>query len=101
MLPDFSNQNSTLVKIFQFNKSIKIYYGDNKPTVLFLKGIIYFGASHFTARILDRNSDVWYYDSTSNNGKSVKEKKFAQFTTLQLTQCHMRNASCIIYAKNY
>jgi hypothetical protein len=101
MLPDFSHMNNTLLQTFKFNKSISIYYDDSKLVKLSLKCIIYFGSSHFTARLVDRNSNVWYYDSTQDNGNSTKEKRFKDFTTDQLAQCYMRNASCVIYAKDF
>ncbi|KAJ3846676.1 hypothetical protein EV368DRAFT_52459, partial [Lentinula lateritia] len=36
-----------------------------------LHGIIYFGDEHYTARIVNNNGRVWYYDGIINDGKFV------------------------------
>ena len=100
LLPDFMKSTSLLLQSFNFDKIISIRYKNNQISKLYLKCIIYFGNSHFTVRLIDRNSDVWYYDSTTNNGKSIKEKNILEFNSAELIQCNMRRASCILYAKN-
>ena len=62
--------------------------------------LIYFGNNHFTARLIDRSCNVWYYDSTANDGRCKEEKKFTDFNTAELAECNMGVATCILYAKN-
>ena len=55
------------------------------------------------------NTNLWKHSmpclhwpsSDNNNGKSIKERQFTQFSTEQLSQTYTRYASCIMYAKNY
>ena len=99
LLPDFKNKSS--LPNFQFSKKIVIYDEKNVINKLYLKSIIYFGSSHFTSRIIDRNNDVWYFDGLNSNGESSKEQHLELFTSDQLISCKERFASCIIYAKHY
>ena len=98
ILPDFSK--NTILKNFSFNKTIKIRVNDSETCTLFLKCIIYFGGSHFIARIIDKSGTVWYFDSLNENGECIKEGLYSSFTPSQLIQCEQRYSSCIIYAKN-
>ena len=46
-----------------------------------MKSIIYFGQSHFTSRLIDRNFDVWYFDSGAS--KHITSQR-DMFTSLEV-----------------
>lgn len=87
------------------NKSLRILKpGTNNATLTPLRGIVYWGANHFVARIVDKDKNVWYYDGIATGRKSRYEDKLSAFTDAQLS-AHLddhnvlRKAVLIIYAK--
>ncbi|KAF9050145.1 hypothetical protein BJ165DRAFT_1312983, partial [Panaeolus papilionaceus] len=36
-----------------------------------LRGIVYYGHSHFISTLIDNNDSVWVYDGITNNGISL------------------------------
>ena len=96
-----NSQDNSILSSFQFNKSISIYDKNNIAHVLNIKSIIYFGQSHFTSRLVDRNFDIWYFDSLNPQGRSIKERRFDLFTPDELFQKDSKYVSCIVYAKSY
>lgn len=114
-LPDMSNTEMHDLKI---SKTITISDKKNKIVVLHLKGIVYYSNSHFTARIIDKRNQVWFYNGFKNNGKCYHENSL-QIQDHDLHSCkdiifetdrkhlhnidntlHTRHASQIIYAKS-
>ena len=97
ILPDFRTFDKVYYNV-KFNEFINIQINPNKQCKLYLKSIIYFGESHFTIRIIDKNFFVWYFDSL--NGESILEKHLSQFSSKEIIECYNRYASCIIYSKS-
>ena len=58
-----------------------------------LRGIIYHGQLHFTARLITTNNITWAYDGQLNNGIPVLEHNLSddihQLTTLQGRQAYV------------
>jgi len=68
-----------------------------------LRGLVYFGGSHFVSRIIDDNYDVWFNDGIITRRKYIKEKALRQFTNEELHYLTINHAvynSCYaVYAK--
>ncbi|KAA1478943.1 hypothetical protein DENSPDRAFT_752413, partial [Dentipellis sp. KUC8613] len=58
--------------------SKEITLSDNRNTSVYkIKGIIYSGDFHFTARIMDNRSNVWYYDGVTTKREPLYEGTLA------------------------
>jgi hypothetical protein len=65
-----------------------------------LRGIIYCGQYHFTARLFDSHHNIWIYDGQANGGFPSSECMLADFSDLtQLTFLHGRNAHLYLYTQ--
>ena len=47
------------------DKTIKIMNQNGRNTILYLKGLIYFGNFHFVARVITSDKRIWYNDGRS------------------------------------
>ncbi|KAF9487049.1 hypothetical protein BDN71DRAFT_1354672, partial [Pleurotus eryngii] len=61
-----------------------------------LKGIIYFGRSHFIARFLDQAKHVWHYSGLDNNGMLTYETDV--ISSIDLKTCIGMAATIALYA---
>jgi hypothetical protein len=82
----------------QVSKKISFYNGDSLM-VFGLKGIVYHGDFHYTARVCTSGS-VWFHDGMVSGRKCVYEKKLTEFTNSELSTCDGKMASLVIYAQN-
>ena len=64
-----------------------------------LRGMIYHGMNHFTARIISDDSNVWYYDGMQSNGKCIKEGLFTSLSQTALRKIQDRKIIIVLYAK--
>ena len=63
-----------------------------------LRGIIYYGQSHFTARVIQDNGLVWYHNSSA--GKNLEyEGTLGNLLDNNLSVCEERLATVAMYAK--
>ena len=62
----------------------------------YLKGIIYYGGFHFTARIIQQ---VWFHDGQHGRYCNL-ERSIKEFNTDDLNYCNNRRASLAIYIRN-
>ena len=85
---DFSHQMLPLVNIF----TISI---ENTETSYKLRGIIYFGDSHFIARVISDNDMVWFHDGITTGHNLIYEGMLNN--DLLLNQCKGKNAIAAIY----
>ncbi|EIM87775.1 uncharacterized protein STEHIDRAFT_54710 [Stereum hirsutum FP-91666 SS1] len=53
---------------------MKVDYGGRK-TKYRLAGVVYHGTYHFTARLIDKNSNTWCHDGMTNAGKCIPAGK--------------------------
>ena len=65
--------------------------------IYILKGIVYYGDEHFTARIFI-NNDVWFHDGITTSQKCIKEGNINYFTNDDLLQCQGKIAVLIVFA---
>ncbi|KAF8875566.1 hypothetical protein BD779DRAFT_1450037, partial [Infundibulicybe gibba] len=63
-----------------------------------LRGVIYYGGQHFTARLITTNGVVWYYDGIRDESPVVWEASAT--TLLDMYQCGLQTAILTIYACN-
>ncbi|KAJ7229268.1 hypothetical protein C8J57DRAFT_1058075 [Mycena rebaudengoi] len=67
--------------------------------VLFLRGIVYHGASHFTSRIISSRGDIWFHDGITTMNTSKYEGNLKDLQSLSsLHECNGRNAVLAVYA---
>jgi hypothetical protein len=63
-----------------------------------LRGIIYGGGAHFTSRIVDRQSTLWFDDGMTTGRWCAKEKPMANLKSpLDLQTCKGKNAVAVLY----
>ncbi|KAF8891013.1 hypothetical protein BD779DRAFT_1401571, partial [Infundibulicybe gibba] len=62
-----------------------------------LRGIVYFGSSHFTSRILTEEGMLWYHDGI-NTGKNT-ECEGPLSESIDLLRCEGREATAAIYSQ--
>ncbi|KAH6907191.1 hypothetical protein BKA70DRAFT_1104961 [Coprinopsis sp. MPI-PUGE-AT-0042] len=46
---------------------------ESGPIRLTLKGIIYYSAEHFTVRLIDRESNIWFHDGMTCGSQAIRE----------------------------
>ncbi|KIM79453.1 hypothetical protein PILCRDRAFT_35638, partial [Piloderma croceum F 1598] len=79
--------------------SKKISFHDDGSVVVFgLKGIVYFGDFHYTARVCTGGS-VWFHDGMVTGRGCTYEKKLSEFTDAELSTCNGKTTSLVIYAQ--
>ena len=80
--------------------SKKISFRDGDSLVVFgLKGIVYYGDFHYTARVCTGGC-VWFNDGMISGRKSTYEKGLTEFTGSDLSSCNGKSASLVFYAQN-
>jgi len=90
----FSVNDATLVEV-----SKKISFSDSNSLVVFgLKGIVYFGDFHYTARIVNEGH-VWFHDGITTGKNCKNEGKLSTFTNKELSSCNDKMISLAIYAQ--
>ena len=73
---------------------------DGDSLVVFgLKGVVYYGDFHYTARAYTGGS-VWFNDGMVSGRKSTYEKRLTEFTGSDLSSCNGKSASLVFYAQN-
>lgn len=107
------SQKVVSTKMFRnFPKLIILHVGENQIQVLSelilntqgqictykLKGMIYFGQFHFTARFVDSTGDVWYHDGIQTQNTLTYHGNVSSMPALALLHCQGRRLCTIIYA---
>jgi hypothetical protein len=82
----------------EINKSIKLI-GNGQNYILNLRGIIYLGAHHFTARIVTPDRNVWYHDGIGTGQSCLNEGHLSDFSKNSLMTCKGRQAVVVVYTK--
>ncbi|KAA1479923.1 hypothetical protein DENSPDRAFT_789689 [Dentipellis sp. KUC8613] len=67
-----------------------------ESSVYKLRGIIYSGGFHFTARVIDSESNVWYYDGVTTKREPQYEGLLSNVGDLHTAVT--RNACILIYS---
>jgi hypothetical protein len=65
-----------------------------------LRGIVYFGAFHFTSRIVDCDGSVWFHDGMVTGQACISDGKLRDYTNDELAVCRGRNAAVVVYARD-
>jgi len=79
--------------------SKKISFHDDGSMVVFnLKGVVYFGDFHYTARVCTGGS-VWFHDGMATGRGCTYEKKLSEFTDEDLSTCNGKTMSLVFYAQ--
>jgi hypothetical protein len=71
-----------------------------KACNIHLRGIIYLGGYHFTARIFDLNGKVWFHDGRTYGNTCVPQGWLADFDAKSLCLCGSRKAVLAVYARS-
>jgi hypothetical protein len=90
----FDSQSSTI----KLNKKIKFDY-DYQITTLKLRGIVYYGNFHFTARIISPDDIVWYHDGMTTGCMTEREGKLDDIEYDALLNCRGKTLALAIYAQ--
>ncbi|KAJ7734608.1 hypothetical protein B0H16DRAFT_1327487 [Mycena metata] len=67
-----------------------------------IRGIVYGGGRHFTARIIERSGAVWFHDGITTGSKCIEEINFRNVPDpLTLHKCGEKTAVSVIYARDF
>ena len=72
---------------------------DDIESMYKLRGIIYYGQSHFTARVIQNNGLVCYHDGLERGKNLVYEGTLANLLDNNLSECRGRQATVAMYVK--
>jgi len=102
MTTQFNNYEPPLIGIsignanVQITASLAIQFDEPNHNAKYrLCGIIYHGSFHFTARIIDKAMNTYYYDGIKTGTECILEGKFN--TILNIHKVEQRKASTLIY----
>jgi hypothetical protein len=70
-----------------------------KPRHLKLRGIIYLGGYHFTARLINLNGNVWFHDGRTSRDTCEAQGQLASFDSSRLSACGSRKAVLAVYSR--
>ena len=90
---DFSSQQ------LQIDYTFCIYI-NNERHIYELQGIVYYGDSHFTARIISNNGMIWFHDGIATCQSLEYESTFQNFHG-SLKSCKGKEAIIVFYVKLY
>ena len=75
------------VSNIKVSKNVHIQKPDGKTLLLPLKGVVYAGEFHFTARVIDCNKHIWFHDGMITGSKCEKETRLRDLTEKDLSIC--------------
>ena len=73
---------------------------NNTNTLLYLKGIIYYGENHFTSRIISKDGKIWFNDGITTGGRSIEEGHLSMMSDKNLRKCKGKDLILAVYACN-
>ncbi|KAH7918712.1 hypothetical protein BV22DRAFT_1024146, partial [Leucogyrophana mollusca] len=74
--------------------------GKSRNSHLHLKGIVYHGQFHFTARLISSERLVYFHDGARSAGATLTTKgHLNKFSDADLMECEGRQATLVVYAK--
>ncbi len=83
---------------FKVSKKIKMVQEDQIIT-LKLRGLTYFGAFHYTSRVIDEDGGVWYHDGIQTGNTCLPEGKLKDISNHELLTCKNKKITLAIYAR--
>jgi hypothetical protein len=72
---------------------------DGKVTVLYLRGIVYFGDFHFTSRIISSTGDIWFNDGISTGRSCEEDGHLSHISDTRLKTCRGKDLVLAVYAQ--
>src|ERR1700722_20117737 len=75
----------------QVSKNISFHDGDSL-VVFGLRGIVYYGDFHYTARVCT-NGSVWFHNGMVSGRECIYDKRLTEFTGSELSTCNGKLAS--------
>jgi len=101
----FSNDSPPVVILSLLNANLKITQKivvqsstEDVKSSYRLRGVVYHGSYHFTARIIDSNNCVWYHDGMTTGKDCVYEGKWKDIG--DIGSVNDRRATLLIYVPN-
>ncbi|KAJ7476504.1 hypothetical protein FB451DRAFT_1033208 [Mycena latifolia] len=83
--------------------ALHITAGDDRHRFA-LRGVIYSGSNHFTARIIKEDGTIWYHDGIETGNKCEYDGQFNALPPLALNTCitedATRTVAAVIYARS-
>jgi hypothetical protein len=71
---------------------------NNEECTYGLQGIVYYGDSHFTARVVSKSGMVWFHDGIATGQSLLYEGTILTFTG-SFNLCRGKEAAVVVYAK--
>jgi hypothetical protein len=68
-------------------------------TVLYLRGIVYFGDFHFTSRIISSTGDIWFNDGISTGRSCEEDDHLSHTSDSRLKTCRGKDLVLAVYAQ--
>lgn len=85
---EFSGQSPSIDALITIEK-------DRDEFQFELRGVIYFGAGHFTSRLIGQEGLTWYHDGVVTGAETVYEGLLPSLT--DLSSCRGKEASVAVY----
>lgn len=83
-----------------FTNKLEIPHNNDGCLVYRLAGIIYHGFNHFTARFIQHNGDIWYYDGMLNLGAPKLEGNVSTTSSNTLKASAGRSAHVMMFVRD-
>jgi hypothetical protein len=74
--------------------------GGKRCRHLLLRGIVYLGSYHFTARLFDTEGNVWFNDGRETGDVCGLDGRFEDFEPQTLNMCQGKKAVLAVYARS-
>lgn len=82
----------------RISKQVKLDDGLSNMTYT-LKGVVYFGEFHFTARMVLENGSVWYHDGMETGKGCEYEGHQEDMSDSDLIMCRGKRATLAVYSR--
>ncbi|KAJ7019096.1 hypothetical protein C8F04DRAFT_976173 [Mycena alexandri] len=64
-----------------------------------LRGIVYGGAAHFTARYISTDGSVWFHDGITTGSRCVEEGNLNSMDVASLNHARGKTALTLVYGR--
>lgn len=62
-----------------------------------LKGLVYYGHSHFTSRLVAADGTMWFHDGADNGSEAIKDGDLTLISPSVLNKCRGKNIVMVVY----
>ena len=79
------------------DEHISITDSCDRTATFSIRGLLYYGSSHYTCRYIDKARNVWFADGMRNNGRFIFEGPFTVLSINNLNCCRGATVTAVFY----